>query len=294
MRRLALIVALASLTVVPALVAAHPLPGAPRCSLFPANNPWNQRVDRLPVASNSATLIASIGLDRPVHPDFGTVYNGAPNGIPFAIVSKHTRRVPVGFLYGNESDGRLYPIPKGVPIEGGPNAPADSDRHVIVIDRDACRDYELFNAFPNAGGAGWHAGRGAIFDLRSNHLRPMGWTSADAAGLPILPGLARYDDVARGVIDHALRFTVRRTRAAYVYPARHQASHSNDPSLPPMGLRVRLKAGVDISQLPRQARIVAQALKRYGMVLADNGSDWYISGAPDPRWSDDALHQLGR
>jgi hypothetical protein len=292
MRRFAFIVALVSLAFLPALVGAHPLPGAPRCRVFPANNPWNQRVDQLPVAGNSATLIASIGLDTPVHPDFGTVYNGAPNGIPFMVVSKHTRRVPVSFLYAGESDGRLYPLPRGVPIEGGPSS--TGDRHVIVVDRDACKDYELYAADPIRGGASWNAGSGAIFNLRSNHLRPASWTSADAAGLPILPGLARYDEVARGVIDHALRFTAPDTRRAYVYPARHFASSSTDPSLPPMGLRVRLKATVDISHLPYQARIVAQALKRYGMLLADNGSPWYISGAPNGRWNDDALHQLNQ
>jgi hypothetical protein len=274
------------------IAAAHPLAGAPHCPVFPANNPWNQRVDRLPVARNSAQMIAGIGRGEPVHPDFGTTYNGAPNGIPFAVVSRHTRRVPVSFDYSDESDHGRYPLPPGVPIEGGPQS--TGDRHVIVIDRDACVDYELFDAHPMAGGSRWHAGSGAIFNLRSNHLRPPGWTSADAAGLPILPGLARYDEVARGVIDHALRFTADSTRRAYVYPARHFASSSNDPSLPPMGLRVRLKASVNISGLPYQARVVALALKRYGMILADNGSPWYISGAPNPRWNDDALHELGR
>jgi hypothetical protein len=237
-------------------------------------------------------LIASIGLGAPVHPDFGTVYNGAPNGIPYAVVSRRTRRVPVTFDYSDESDHGRYPLPKHVPIEGGSRS--SGDRHVIVIDRDACIDYELFDAHPLSGGARWHAGSGAIFNLRSNHLRPAGWTSADAAGLPILPGLARYDEVARGLIDHALRFTAERTRRAYVYPARHVASSSTDPGLPPMGLRVRLKASVNISGLPYQARVVAVALKRYGLILADNGSPWYISGAPNPRWSDDALHQLDR
>jgi hypothetical protein len=312
MRRLLLPLTCVTIAVLSGLAAALPLAGAPKCPVFPANNPWNQRVDRLPVARNSAQLIASIGLGVAVHPDFGTVYNGAPNGIPFAIVSRHTRRVPVGFDYSDESDRGRYPLPAHVPIEGGPRS--SGDRHVIVVDRDACVDYELFDAHPLAGGSClpparrpaspdraahessgcWHAGSGAIFNLRSNHLRPAGWTSADAAGLPILPGLARYDEVARGVIDHALRFTAARTRRAYVYPARHYASSSNDPSLPPMGLRVRLKASINISGLPSQARVVALALKRYGLILADNGSPWYISGAPNPRWSDDALHQLGR
>jgi hypothetical protein len=279
-----------ALCALPAAVAGRPLPAAPGCEIFPPNNPWNQRVDGLPVAKNSAALIAGIGLDAPVHPDFGTVYDGAPNGIPFAVVSNRTPRVPVSFQYASESDGHLYPLPRKVPIEGGPNS--SGDRHVIVVDRDTCKDYELYDAHPLDGGKRWHAGSGAIFSLRSDHLRPAGWTSADAAGLPILPGLARYDEVARGVIDHALRFTAPCTAPAYVYPARHEASTCSDPSAPPMGLRVRLKASVDISGLPYQARVVAQALKRYGMILADNGSPWYISGAPNPRWNDSALHLL--
>jgi hypothetical protein len=275
-----------------ARAGAHPLAHAPNCPIFPSNNPWNQRVDGLAVARNSALLIRTIGLGRSVHPDFGSgLYNGEPIGIPFAVVSKHTPRVRISFDYASESDGGFYPIPRNVPIEGG--ASSSGDRHVIVVDRDSCKDYELFSAYARRGGASWHAGSGAIFNLRSNHLRPAGWTSADAAGLPILPGLARYDEVARGVIDHALRFTADRTRMSYVYPARHYASSSNDPSLPAMGLRVRLKAKVDISHLPRQARTVAQALKRYGMILADNGSPWYVWRAPHRHWNNDDLHQLG-
>jgi hypothetical protein len=290
-RRFAVLLALAALASVPAFVGAHPLPQAPNCPIFPANNPWNQRVDRLPVAKDSARLIVSIGLSNPVHPDFGTVYAGAPNGIPYAVVSKHTRRVPVRFQYASESDRGPYPLPPSVPLEGGPNG--SGDRHVIVIDRDTCVDYELFDARPHDGGSSWTAGSGAIFNLRSNHLRPAGWTSADAAGLPIFPGLARYDEVARGVIDHALRFTAPCTSPHYVYPARHEASTCSG-FYPPMGLRVRLKASVNISGLPYQARIVAEALKRYGLILADNGSPWYVSGAPNSRWSDDQLHQLDR
>lgn len=283
------LVTLAAVVGIPALVSAHPLPGAPRCPMFPANNPWNQRVDQLPVESDSARLIASIGLNDPVHPDFGTVWDGAPNGIPFIVVSGRTRRVPVRFQYADESNRGPYPIPRSAPIEGGPNA--TGDRHVIVVDRANCRDYELFAAYPHSGGAYWTAGSGAIFNLRSNHLRPAGWTSADAAGLPILLGLARYDEVARGSINHALRFTAPCTAPRYVYPARHFASTCSG-FYPPMGLRVRLKASVSISALPYQARVVAEALKRYGMILADNGSPWYISGAPNRRWNDGALHQL--
>jgi hypothetical protein len=283
----------AALAALPALVGADPLPRAPRCPLFPSDNAWNQRVARLPVARDSAALVASIGLGAPVHPDFGSgLYDGAPVGIPFAVVSRRTRRVPVQFDYASESDHGPYPIPSRVPIEGGRSS--TGDRHVIVVDRDSCRDYELFAAYPVAGGRRWRAGSGAIFGLRSNRLRPAGWTSADAAGLPILPGLARFDEVRRGSIDHALRFTAPCTSRRYVYPARHYAPTCGAGLYPPMGLRLRLKASVDISGLPYQARVVAAALKRYGMILADNGSPWYISGAPDPGWDNDALHLLSR
>jgi hypothetical protein len=272
----------------PAAAHVQTLPGT-RCPVFPADNPWNQRVDTLPVAQDSAALIAQIGLSDPVHPDFGTVYNGAPNGIPYAVVRNTTKRVPVSFQYASESDGRRYPLPRNVPIEGGSHS--TGDRHVIVVNRDTCTDYELFAAYPENGGARWKAGSGAIFNLRSDKLRPAGWTSADAAGLPILSGLAIYGEAASGAIRHALRFTAPCTSRHYVYPARHEAGSCSN-SAPPMGLRVRLKAGVNISHLPRQARIVAQALKTYGMILADNGSPWFISGAPSPHWNDDALHQL--
>lgn len=295
LRRLAPLLAVCAAPIaatVPAVVAAHPLPGAARCPVFPRDSPWNQRVDRLPVAPDSARLIASIGLDAPVHPDFGTRWAGAPNGIPITVVGRRAPRVPVSFLYSSESDHARYPLPRDVRIEGGPRS--TGDRHVIVVDRSTCRDYELFDAHPLDGGRRWRAGSGAIFDLRSNRLRPAGWTSADAAGLPILPGLARYDEVARGAIDHALRFTAPCTAAAYVYPARHFSAAGDCPDPPPMGLRVRLKASVDISGLPHEARVVAQALKTYGMLLADNGSPWFISGAPDGRWSDTQLHELDR
>jgi hypothetical protein len=270
--------------------AAGAAPTLAGCAVFPADNAFNQRVDRLPVAGHSAQLITRIGLTDPVHPDFGTTYNGAPNGIPYAVVSSRTRRVPVKFQYASESDGHAYPIPRGVPIEGGPRS--GGDRHVIVVDRDTCTDYELYAAYPHNGGRSWTAGSGAIFNLRSDRLRPAGWTSADAAGLPILPGLARYSEVAAGAIDHALRFTAPCTGNRYVYPARHVAGTCGGAAAPPMGLRVRLKANVGISRLPYQARVVARALKLYGLILADNGSPWYISGAPDRRWNDSALHQL--
>jgi hypothetical protein len=285
--------ALAAVATAVGAASAHALrlPGASRCPVFPATNAWNERVDTLPVASGSDGLIASMGLGTGLHPDFGSgLYDGRPIGIPFDVVSKKTPRTRVAFDYADESDRVRYPIPKNVHVEGGPGA--DGDRHALLVDKDACRLYELF-ALERRGGA-WHAGSGATWSLRSNRLRPAGWTSADAAGLPIFSGLARYDEVARGVIDHALRFTAQRTRRAYVWPARHYASSSDDPSLPPMGLRVRLKASVDISGFPRQARVVLQALKRYGMILADNGSNWYVSGAPSSKWSNDALHTLGR
>jgi hypothetical protein len=267
------------------------MPAAPRCEIFPKSNPWNRRVDRLPVAANSAEIIGSMGIDRGLHADFGSgLWEGAPIGIPITVVGRRTPKSRVSFEYANESDRGPYPIPRGVPIEGGYRS--DGDRHALLVDRDACKLYELYALYPR--GRGWRAGSGAIWSLRSNRLRPTGWTSADAAGLPILPGLARYDEVRRGVIDHALRFTVRRTRRAYVYPARHFASSSDDPSLPPMGLRVRLKASFDVSGYPRQARVVLTALKRYGMLVSDNGSDWFITGSPNPGWRNDDLRTLGR
>jgi hypothetical protein len=244
------------------------------------------------VARDSAPIIARIGLGDPVHPDFGTRYAGAPNGIPYAVVGGAQARVPVRFQYASQSDPGPYPIPPQVAIEGGPRA--TGDRHVIVVDRATCTDYELFDAHPVDGGRRWTAGSGAVFHLGSDRLRPAGWTSADAAGLPILPGLAKYPEVAAGAIDHALRFTAPCTGHRYVYPARHEAATCSGPDAPPMGLRVRLKASVPIAGLPRQARIVAVGLKRYGMILADNGSPWFISGAPSPRWNDDALHALDR
>jgi hypothetical protein len=269
------------------------LPGARGCPVFPQNNHWNLRVDRLPVRPNSDAIVRSIGVDETMHADFGSgLYNGGPIGIPLTIVGKGRRRVPVSFDYASESDRGPYPLPPNARVEGGRDA--DGDRHVIVVDRSRCRLYELFAAYPQDGGARWTAGSGATWNLRSNHLRPRSWTSADAAGLPILPGLARYDEVKRGRIDHALRFTASRTRRAFVYPARHFASDLTDPNLPAMGQRLRLKGGYDISRFPRQTRIVLRALKRYGMILADNGAPWFVSGAPHPGWDNDDLHSLHR
>jgi hypothetical protein len=259
------------------------LPKAPKCPLFPASNAWNQRVDALPVAANSAQMIQTIGAGAGLHPDFGA----GRIGIPYTTVGKATKRTRVAFDYADESDRGPYPLPANPPVEAG------SDSHVIVVDRDGCRLYELFAAHRDRSGR-WHSGSGAIWNLRSNRLRPAGWTSADAAGLPILPGLARYDEVKAGAIRHALRFTVPRTRKAYVYPARHFASSNADPSLPPMGLRVRLKASFSTAGFGPQARVVLTALKRYGMLLADNGSPWYVTGAPSPHWDNDDLHALNR
>jgi hypothetical protein len=288
------LVALAGLALTLTASTAATSPKIAGCPVFPASSVWNKPVNKLPVAAGSATLIASIGLGAGVHADFGNgLYDGSRIGIPYVVVhGKTTPKSKVTFDYADESDKGPYPIPANVPIEGAPAHANEGDRHAILVDADTCRDYELY-ALQHAA-SGWHAGSGAIFDLRSNKLRPAGWTSADAAGLPILPGLARWDgDASTGAIRHALRFTASETRKAYIYPARHYASSSTDPSLPPMGLRVRLKASVDISKLPPQARMVAQAMKTYGLILADNGSPWYVSGAPSPHWSNDQLHALG-
>jgi hypothetical protein len=270
-----------------ALPAAAPAPRLAGCPVFPATNAWNQRVDRLPVADNSPAIVSSIGPSKGMHADFGSgLYEGTRIGIPYDVVTKKTKRSRVTFEYDDESDHVGYPIQVGVHIEGG------SDHHALLLDRSACRLYEL-GGLERRGGR-WHAWAGATWSLRSNRLRPSGWTSADAAGLPILPGLARYGEVKAGAIRHALRFTVSRTRRAFVYPARHFASDRTDPNLPPMGLRLRLRASFDTSGFPRQSRIVLEALKRYGMIVADNGSDWYVTGAPSQGWSNDDLHSLGR
>ncbi len=263
------------------------------CKVFPSGNAWNQRVDSLPVAANSAQLVQSIGREQSAHADFGSgSWEGGPIGIPYVVVSAKTKKRKVSFQYADESDRVRYPIPKNPPIEGGRNG--RGDRHIIMVDRSRCRLYELYAAYPKKASRNWRAGSGAVWSLQSNKLRPVGWTSADAAGLPIFPGLARYDEVARGAINHALRFTAPRTRNAYVYPARHRAGVGDDSDLPPMGLRLRLKSTVEIADFPPQSRVVLTALRRYGMLLADNGSPWYVSGAPDSRWDNDDLHSLHR
>jgi hypothetical protein len=259
--------------------------------LFPSDNPWNTPVDQAPLDPNSDALIAQIGANTSLHPDFGANYNGGPFGIPYIVVSGTQARVPVSFQYSGESDPGPYPVPRNAPIEGG--ASSSGDRHVLVVDKDNWILYELFAAYPVGGGSSWTAGSGAVFDLSSDALRPAGWTSADAAGLPILPGLVRYDEaVEQGSISHALRFTVHSTRKGYVSPARHYASSDTSSSLPPMGMRVRLKAGFDITPYPPSARVILHALQVYGMMVADNGSNWYLSGVADARWDDNEINTL--
>lgn len=260
--------------------------------VLPFDNAWNTPIDTLPVDPNSDDLIDSIGRYTTLHPDFGANWNGGPFGIPYIVVAGNTAGVNVTFQYDDESDEGPYPITGDAPIEGGANA--RGDRHIIMIDRDNWILYELFAAYPpTRAGQPWRAGSGAIFDLKSNAMRPAGWTSADAAGLPIFPGLVRWDEVfEQGGINHALRFTVSNSRRAYVHPARHFASDDTDPDLPPMGMRVRLDADFDISGLSEGNQVILRAMKKYGMIVADNGSNWYFSGAPDARWDDDELGEL--
>ena len=263
------------------------------CPVFPPDNIWNVTIDQLPVHSNSPAYVSTIGASKIVHPDFGSgTWNGGPIGIPFIIVPGNQPKVNITFDYSDESDPGSYPISPDAPIEGG--SQSTGDRHVLVIDRDNCMLYETFSTYPQPGGS-WTAGSGAIFNLRSNALRPSGWTSADAAGLPILPGLVRYEEVVSGEIRHAIRFTAPQTRKAFVWPARHYASSLTGLNYPPMGQRFRLKANFDISRFSPEVQVILRALKRYGMILADNGSSWYISGAPDPGWNNDALvSELGQ
>jgi hypothetical protein len=258
---------------------------------FPSSNAWNTDISAQPVDPNSAALIANCGAGRVLHPSFGTVWQGAPNGIPFIVVHGSQSRVPVSFRYASESDPGPYPIPSNVPIQGGSDA--TGDRHVIVLDWDAWKVYEMFSARPEDGGASWTAGSGAIFDLATGALRPEGWTSADAAGLPILPALVRYEEVAElGAIQHALRMSCDKTRNSYIAPARHAAGVGSSADLPPMGMRVRLKKSVDISRFSRSNQVILRALQRYGAFVADQGVGFMISGTPDPRWSDSDLHNL--
>ncbi|MGB7538166.1 MAG: hypothetical protein WBM17_06475 [Anaerolineales bacterium] len=252
------------------------------CPMFPPDNPWNQNIAGAPIHPRSAAYIDSIGADINLHADFGS---NPEYGMPFRVAPAGQARVPVEFVeYGDESDPGPYPIPSDAPVEFG------SDRHVLVLASGECELYELYHAQRAADG--WRAGSGAVFDLSSNALRPDGWTSADAAGLPILPGLVRYDEVQSGAIRHALRFTVQTTARAYIHPATHFASSDENPNLPPMGLRLRLRADYDIARFTGSARVILEALRRYGLIVADNGSNWFISGAADPRWNDEDLDQL--
>ena len=277
------------------LPAGPAQPSAPptlaRCPLLPADNIWNARVDGLPLDKNSLTYVNTIGATAHAHADFGSgLWDGGPIGIPYVVVPGGQPMVNVDFVaWPGESDPSPYPIPANAPIEGGPSS--SGDRHVLVLDQGNCTLYELGAAYPNSDGT-WSANCGAVFDLNSDALRPSTWTSADAAGLPILPGLVRYDEVASGAITHALRFTVLETRDTFVWPARHQASHLTGSQYPPMGERFRLKNNFDISSFSPPVQVILQALKTYGMILADNGSPWYISGAPDERWNNDVLHEL--
>lgn len=252
--------------------------------IFLGTSPWNTPVDTAEVDPDSDAIIALIGADDAFHPDFGADWNGGPFGIPYVVVDASQGLVPVTFGYDDESDPGPYPVPPNAPVEPG------SDRHVLVVDRDDWVLYEMFDA--RRSGSGWTAGSGAVWDMKTNHYRPAGWTSADAAGLPILPGLVRYDEVSAGAINHALRFTVSVTRRAYVFPASHWASSNTDPLRPPMGMRVRLKASFDVSGYPPQAQVILVALKKYGMMVADNGSDWYLSGTADARWDDAQINTL--
>jgi hypothetical protein len=259
------------------------------CPVFPSDNIWNTPIDTLPVDKNSDLYVDTIGRDTNVHPDFGASWEGSPIGIPYMVVDSSQTKVQVSFDYTEESDQQPYPIPENPMIEGGPEG--DGDRHILLVDKDACTLYELFYAVLQDDGT-WSAGSGAIFDLTSNALRPEGWTSADTAGLPILPGLVRSDEVAAGEINHALRFTAPETRQTYVWPGRHYASDLTDENYPPLGQRFRLKADYDISGFSPEVQVILTALKTYGMILADNGSNWFISGESNEEWDNDILGEL--
>jgi hypothetical protein len=267
--------------------SAESSPAIDGCSILPSNNIWNTPIDRLAVDPNSSSYINTIGASTGLHPDFGSgTWDGGPIGIPYNVVPGNQPKVTISFDYSDESDPGPYPIPPDPQIEGGPNS--TGDRHILVLDKDRCMLYETWSTYPQPDGT-WQAGSGAVFDLRSNALRPSGWTSSDAAGLPVHPGLVRYEEVASGEIHHAIRFTVPRTRKAYVWPARHYASSLTALNYPPMGQRFRLKADFDISRFSAQVQVILRAFKKYGLILADNGSAWYISGVPDSRWNNDIL-----
>ena len=282
-----LILSCAALALASSPAKAQTAPTLGACPVLPADNVWNTPIDGLPVDANSAAYLATIGASRYLHPDFGAgLYAGGPIGIPFNLVPGSQPKVALGFDYADESDPGPYPIPPGAAIEGGSSS--TGDRHVLVVDTDNCLLYETWSSYPQTDGS-WHAGSGAIFNLKSDALRPRDWTSADAAGLPVLPGLTRYDEVASGEIRHALRFTVPQTRNSYLWPARHYASSLTGSNYPPIGQRFRLKASFDVSGFSPETQVILVALKKYGMIIADNGSAWYISGVPDERWNNDVL-----
>jgi hypothetical protein len=277
-----------SVGVASATTASYPLGrGTGGCPMFPKSSPWHEKVADLPVSPLSNEYIASIGADLNLHPDFG---HERAYGIPYAVVPAGQPKVAIHFTaYGSQSNPGPYPIPAGAPVEGGQSA--SGDRHVIVLAQGTCKLYELWDAYPQADGS-WDAGSGAVFNLRSDRLRPNGWTSADAAGLSIFAGLIRYDEIKRGYINHAIRFTVPETQAGFIHPATHFASSSTNPDLPPMGLRLRLESSYPIATFPRTDRIILQAMKTYGLIVADNGSPWFFQGATDPRWNDNVLDAL--
>ncbi|MBL8217780.1 MAG: hypothetical protein JNL62_01040 [Bryobacterales bacterium] len=265
-------------------------PSISGCDIFPYDNAWNTPIDHLPVHTRSSDWVNTIGASRTFHADFGSgLWNGGPIGIPFVVVPQGQAKVPVSFEYDDESDPGPYPVPPNPPIEGGPNS--SGDRHILVLEQGVCKLWELYAAYPN--GPGYYAGSGAVYDLKVNSpLRPLGWTSADAAGLPILPGLVRYEEVAAGEIRHAIRFTAPVTKREYLWPARHFASSQTGVQYPPMGARFRLKSTFEIGTFSAPVQVILRAMKKYGIILADNGSAWYVSGVPDERWNNDQLRQF--
>ena len=283
----ALAATVAATLATPAVTGAA-VPGAPSCPMFPADSWWHADISQLPVHPMSSTYVSSMGSGKALKADFGSgLWDGGPIGIPYTVVNGQPG-ISVTFDYADESDHVPYPIPPNPPIEGGPQS--SGDRHVLIVDAGTCQLYELYAAYPNGNG-GWTAGSGATWNLNDNALRPDTWTSADAAGLPILPGLVRYDEVAAGYIDHAIRVTASATSRSYLWPARHQAGSNND-ALPPMGLRIRLRPDLDLSGFPRDDQVILQAMKTFGLVVADNGSSWFVSGVPDERWDNDVLQAL--
>ncbi|MBO3749518.1 hypothetical protein J5X84_25860 [Streptosporangiaceae bacterium NEAU-GS5] len=290
-RHIALIAAATSLCVTGAARPSTAQTQQARCTIFPADNFWHANVSKLPRSRYSAAWVASIGAKNRLKGDFGSgIWDGEPFGVPITDVPAGTKKVKVRFTWADESDRGPYPLPRNTRVENGPRS--TGDRHVLAFDRTACVSYELYNARPQSGGT-WKADSGAIFNLRSNKLRPTGWTSADAAGLSMLAPLVKYDEVASGVIDHALRVTVPRVRNTFIWPASHHVGSATSSALPPMGAWFRLKASVNISRYPKPVRVILQALKTHGAIVADIGSAWYITGTQDNRWNNDAIAALG-